>query len=67
MEAFMNGDSKVSNTIIALAAVGGAVTGVFSFIAALFPFFAGDFTGAGLCLLASAFSFGLLANALYRA
>jgi len=59
--------SKVSNTIIALAAVGGAVTGVISFIAALFPLFEGDFTGAGLCLLAAAFSFGLLANALYRA
>jgi len=63
----MDEGRKVSNTIIGLAAVGGAFIGVVSFIAALFPFFEGDFTGAGLCLLAAALSFGLLANALYRA
>jgi len=63
----MDEGRKVSNTIIALAAVGSAVTGVVSFIAALVPYFEGDFFGAGLCLLAAAFSFGLLANALYRA
>jgi hypothetical protein len=63
----MDEGRKVSNTIIALAAVGSAITGVISFIAALVPYFEGDFIGAGLCLLAAAFSFGLLANALYRA
>ena len=63
----MNDPGKMSNTIIALAAVGSAVTGVVSFIAALIPFFAGDYAGAGMLLLAAAFSFGLLANALYRA
>ena len=63
----MDEGRKVSNTIIALAAVGSAVTGVVSFLGALIPYFEGDFVGAGLCLLASAFSFGLLANALYRA
>ncbi len=62
----MDEGKKVSNTIIALAAVGSAVTGVISFLAALFPFFEGDFGAAGLCLLAAALAFGLLANALYR-
>ena len=63
----MDEGKKVSNTIIALAAVGSAVIGVISFLAALFPFFEGDFAAAGLCLLAAALAFGLLANALYRA
>jgi hypothetical protein len=49
-----------------LAALGGVVTGALGLVAALFPFFDGDFTATGLCLIAAALSFGLLANAVLR-
>jgi hypothetical protein len=52
--------------IVALAMVGGSVTGAVSFVAALFPLVEGDFLGVGLCLIAAALSFGLLANAVLR-
>jgi hypothetical protein len=62
----MNNGQRVSQTIIGLAAAGAAVIGVASFIAALFPFFNGDYAAAGLCLIAAGISFGLLANAVFR-
>ncbi len=51
------------NTIVSLAAVGPGFIGVFSFAAALFPFFSGEFVAAGILLIASALSFGLLSIA----
>jgi len=57
---------KQLNTIIGLATLGGGVTGVAGFLAALVAFFSGDFVATGVCLIAAALSFGLLANALFR-
>jgi len=62
----MDDGHKVSQTIIGLAAAGAALIGVVSLIAALFPFFNGDYAAAGFCLIASGISFGLLANAVFR-
>lgn len=49
-----------------LVALGGGITGIVSLVAAMFPFFSGDYVGAGLCLIAAALAFGLLANAVFR-
>jgi len=49
--------------VVDLAAIGPVVVGIVSLIAALFPFFSGDYVGAGLLLIASALSFGLLSLA----
>jgi hypothetical protein len=51
------------NALMGLALIGGSVTGALSLVAALFPLFEGDFVGVGVCLVAAALSFGLLANA----
>lgn len=61
----MKNGSKWSNTIVGLAATGSPFVGVVSFIAALFPLFNGDFAAAGVLLIASALSFGLLAIAIF--
>lgn len=62
----MTNDRRRLDSIIGLAALGSAVTGVVSLVAALFPLFSGEFLAAGVCLLAAALSFGLLANAVLR-
>ena len=62
----MNQSSEGLERVIGLALVGCSITGVASLVAALFPFFSGEFVGAGVCLLAAAVSLGLLANAVLR-
>ena len=62
----MGNEHKRFNTLIGLAVVGSGITGVAGLVIALFPLFAGDVGAAGLCLIAAALSFGLLANALLR-
>jgi len=62
----MTNDRRRLDAIIGLAALGSAVTGVVSVVVALFPLFSGEFLAAGVCLLAAALSFGLLANAVLR-
>ena len=42
----MSKDRKKLDTIIGLAAVGSSITGVVSLIAAIFPFFSGEFIAA---------------------
>jgi hypothetical protein len=59
----MNHKGRGSSTIIGLAAVGPAIVGIVSFVAAFLPLLAADFTGAGLLFIASALSFGLLSVA----
>ncbi|MGB3713328.1 MAG: hypothetical protein WA996_02755 [Candidatus Promineifilaceae bacterium] len=59
----MKEDNRLVGTIIGLALIGAAVIGVVSFIAAFFPFFSEDYAAAGLMLIASALSFGLLSIA----
>ncbi len=54
------------NATIALAVLGGGVTGIASLTAALFPFFNGEYLAAGMFVVAAALSFGLLANAVLR-
>ncbi len=62
----MSENHKGLNTIIGLVTVGGGVTGVAGFLAALAAFLSGDFVATGVCLIAAALSFGLLANAVFR-
>jgi hypothetical protein len=57
---------KSLDILIGLATMGSAAIGVIGLVAALAAFFNGDFAATGLCLIASAFSFGLLANAVLR-
>jgi len=58
-------ENRSANTIIGLAAVGSALVGLISFLAALWPFFSGDYLAAGVLLIASALSFGLLSIAVF--
>ena len=62
----MSQDQQWSNAVIGLATLGSGITGVVSLIMAAFPLFNGDFAAAGLCLIAAALSFGLLANVVLR-
>jgi hypothetical protein len=59
----MKKDSKPINTIIGMSLIGAAAIGTISFVAAFFPFFSEDYAAAGLMLIASAISFGLLSIA----
>ncbi len=54
------------DTVMGLALLGCSITGAVSMVAALFPFATGDYAAVGLCLIASAVSFGLLTNAVLR-
>jgi hypothetical protein len=50
-----------------LSVIGGFIVGIVAFLAGLLSVFNEfNYVGAGLCFLASAFAFGLLANALFR-
>ena len=62
----MSENRRKFDTIIGLVTLGGAITGVAGFVAALATFFNGEFVATGVCLIAAALSFGLLANALIR-
>lgn len=55
-------------SILALALLGGAATGVVAFLVGLLSLLPGGdgAVAAGLCFAAAALSFGLLANALLR-
>ena len=59
----MSDKRRVSSTIIGLAAIGPAIVGIVSFVAAFLPLVAADFIGAGVLFIASALSFGLLSVA----
>jgi len=61
----MGEGNRGANALVGLTAVGSALIGVVSFVAAFFPMLSGDFVGAGLILIASALSFGLLAIAIF--
>ena len=62
----MSENRRKFETLIGLVILGGAITGVAGFVAALVAFFSGEFVATGACLIAAALSFGLLANALIR-
>jgi hypothetical protein len=46
--------------------IAGMITGIAGLVAAVFAFIGGDWTGTGVCLIAAALSFGMLANAMLR-
>ena len=58
----MNENSGMFNTLIGLATLGSAVTGVAGFFAAIVAFAAGEYIAVGVCLAAAALAFGLLTN-----
>jgi hypothetical protein len=60
----MDNEHRRFNTLMGLALIGGGITGVASLVIALLQFLQSDFGTVGLCLIAAAMSFGLLANAL---
>ena len=62
----MSENRRKLDTIIGLVTLGGAIIGVAGLVAAVFAFFNGEFVATGVCLIAAALSFGLLANALIR-
>ena len=62
----MSENRRQLDAIIGLATLGGGIIGVASFVVALIAFLNGDFLAAGVCLIAAALSFGLLANAVLR-
>lgn len=55
-----------ANTLVGLVTLGGGLTGIASLVMAGVALMGADYGAVGLCLLASAMSFGLLANALLR-
>jgi hypothetical protein len=56
-----------SSILAGLIVIAGSIVGIAAFLAAVLAVFNEyDYVGAGLCLLASAFAFGLLANAIFR-
>ena len=58
----MNENRKMFNTMIGLATLGSAVTGVAGFFVAIVAFVDGEYVAVGVCLAAAALAFGLLAN-----
>lgn len=62
----MNENQKPLNWVIGLAAMGGSVAGVVSFLAGLLALLRGELTAAGVCFAAAGLTYGLLANAVLR-
>jgi hypothetical protein len=55
-----------SENLLGVTVIFGLISGFTGLIVAVIAIFDADWTGAGLCLLASALAFGLLANAFLR-
>ena len=60
-------DEKRAERWAGLSVMGGYTVGVVGIFSGVFSIFnENDFVGAGLCFLASALAFGLIANAIFR-
>ena len=60
-------DEKRSPVWAGLSVLGGFVIGIIALLAGILAVFNEyDYIGAGLCFLAAALAFGMLANALFR-
>ena len=60
-------DEKRSPVWAGLSVFGGFVIGIIALLAGILAVFNEyDYIGAGLCFLAAALAFGMLANALFR-
>lgn len=58
---------KSSSASAGFTVIAGYIVGIVAFLAGILAVFNEyDYVGAGLCFLASAFVFGLIANAIYR-
>jgi hypothetical protein len=66
MEKSMNQNGTSLNTVIGLSILGSIIVGVASLVAALAALIEGDHLAVGVCLLAAAVSFGLLASAVLK-
>ena len=62
----MADQTKQTRWLTAIAIVGTVVAGLLGFAGALFAFFSQDSSGFGVCVLATALAYGLLANAVLR-
>jgi hypothetical protein len=62
----MSEETRERRWIPAIGVVGTLTAGLFGFVGAFYAFFSRDFTGFGVCLLASAMAFGLLTYALVK-
>lgn len=62
----MGKDQRALGSMIGIAVLGGAVTGVAGLVVGIAAAIVGEPLGAGLALVAAAISFGLLANAMLR-
>ena len=60
----MSDERKKQDTLVGLVILGSGITGVASLIVGLVSLFDGDLIAVGVCLIAAALAFGLLANAL---
>ncbi len=58
--------AQAGRTAAGLSVSGGLLTGAGALVTALAAVLSGDFVGCGVCLVAAALAFGLLANAVYR-
>jgi hypothetical protein len=54
------------NIIIGIAVFAALLIGLIGLVAGIFAFSSADWIGTGLCLIASAISFGSVTNALLR-
>jgi hypothetical protein len=59
----MEESDRGAGIVIGLALIGPLIVGSAAFLAALVPFFNGEFIAAGVLLIASSLAFGLLAVA----
>ena len=55
-----------SETVGGLAVICGLLTGFLGLVIAALALFVSNWIGAGICLVAAALSFGLIANAVWR-
>ena len=59
-------ESRRTSWVVGLATVGSGITGVIAFLAGIFSFLSGQWQPAGVCFIAAALAFGMLANAVLR-
>ena len=59
-------EKEKAETIAGIAVLLAVVTGIAALIVAVFSFAGANWVGAGICLVAAALAFGLVANAVLR-
>lgn len=59
----MNGNRRTLNRTVGITTLGGSITGIASLLGAFAAFVDGDTIAVGVCLVAAALAFGLLAQA----